>query len=850
MHDGLAAAALDAMPDAVLVVDGDGRVRYANGALARLSGRAVADLLGSDVDHLLPGWPGPADGDAKDATALLVARGGDGDEVEVDVTIAWAMLESAGGPSVVGRVRPAATGAASPERSVPARLLPLLAGASVLEDGPKLLGLLCDTLAWDVSMLWVLDRGAGRLRLQAVWPPSAERTGRLPAASRRRAMAVGDGLPGRVWARMAPCWVAEAASDDTVVRAAEAAADGLVSAFAFPVTNGGRFVGVVELWSHRARSDDAAVMEAMVPVGAGLGQLLERWQSEAEQVVLHQRLAFLAEASAILASSLDLEDTMGRLARLLVPGLADWWAVHLLEPGGELRLLVLAHADPAHLAILEVLLERYPPDEGSTLLAVARSGQPIFHPDMSGDALSAAARDSGHLALLRELDLQSALLLPLTAHARQLGVLSLGTESGRHISPADRSLAEELARRVAQAVDNARLYRETRAASDALRFQAALLTTQAEAGIEGMLVVSPTGDMLSFNSRFAEMWGFDESVLSGRSDDQALARAMQQVVDPDAFLARVKALYADPVRPSREEIALQDGRVFDRYGAPLRADDGTYLGWAWYFRDITDRKRAERQLRESGERSAALARTLQQSLLPPDLPEVPGVELAARYHPAGTGVEVGGDFYDVFRVGRGTWGVVMGDVCGKGAAAASLTALVRYTLRAGAMQTNDPARVLASLNQAMFRQSSAVEDPPDERFATVVYGSVRRAGPCVRVTLACGGHAPPLILRSGGTVAPAGRPGTLLGLFRTVELERTEVELAAGDALVLFTDGVTEAPGPDGEFGESRLRDVLRGCAGARADEIAAAVEAAAMAHQGAVSRDDMAVLVLRVPTA
>ncbi|MEO6121435.1 MAG: SpoIIE family protein phosphatase [Acidimicrobiales bacterium] len=731
---------------------------------------------------------------------------------------------------------------------MPARLVPLLTGASGLEDGPELLGTLAESLGWDLAMLWVLDRGAGRLGLRATWPENAEPPGRVLAASRRASFAVGQDLPGRVWARLAPYWVADLATDRTLPRSADAAADGLTSAVGFPVTNGGRFLGVVELWSRRPRPKDPSVRATMVPIGAGMGQLLERWQAEAEQAVLNQRLAFLAEASQVLAGSLDLEETLGRLAQLVVPHLADWCAVHVLEASGTLKPLAVAHADPSRTAMVQMLQQRYPMAEAGGVNAAVRSGEPLFYESISDDDLAAVATDEDHLALLRSLDLHSALYLPLTAHGRTLGALSLATETGRHMTAADRSLSEELARRAAQAIDNARLYREMEQATQALRFQTALLTTQAEAGLEGMMVVSPQGEMLSFNRRFAEMWGIDHSVMSSRSDEQALARAMEQVVDPEAFLSRVKALYADPVGSSRDEVAFKDGRVFDRYGAPLRAEDGHYLGWAWYFRDITDRKRAEEQLLESGERFASLARTLQQSLLPPDLPEVPGVVLAARYRPAGTGLEVGGDFYDVFRIGRGSWGVVMGDVCGKGASAASLTALARYTVRAGAMQSNDPARVLSTLNQAMYRQAALTEDQADERFATVVYAAIRRTRQQVLVKIACGGHSPPLLVRADATVTPAGTPGSLLGLFRTVELSNTEVELYRGDALVLFTDGVTEAPGPGGEFGEDRLAQVLAGCAGAGAMAIAAAVEEAAMEHQGEVSRDDMAVLVISVP--
>ena len=165
---------------------------------------------------------------------------------------------------------------------------------------------------------------------------------------------------------------------------------------------------------------------------------------------------------------------------------------------------------------------------------------------------------------------------------------------------------------------------------------------------------------------------------------------------------------------------------------------------------------------------------MQQSLLPPVLPSIAGVELAARYRPAGEGNEVGGDFYDVFATGRDDWAVVMGDVCGKGAAAAAVTALARYTLRAAAMQARKPSRVLATLNEALRRQQT------DQRFCTVAYVRVRRVEQRIRATIACGGHPLPLILRANGRVETAGVPGTMLGFFDDPRLVDTAVDLDRG----------------------------------------------------------------------
>jgi PAS domain S-box-containing protein len=237
---------------------------------------------------------------------------------------------------------------------------------------------------------------------------------------------------------------------------------------------------------------------------------------------------------------------------------------------------------------------------------------------------------------------------------------------------------------------------------------------------------------------------------------------------------------------------------------------------------------------------SSVAQVLQQSLLPPVLPAISRVEIAARYRPAGEGNEVGGDFYDVFATGRDDWAIVMGDVCGKGAEAAAMTALARYTLRAAAMQARKPSRVLSTLNEALLRQRE------DRRFCTVVYARLRTVEGRKRVTIACGGHPQPLILRANGTVEAAGIPGTMLGFFTDPTLIDAAVDLGPADALILYTDGVTEARN-DGEFfGEERLEELIAACGGCEAAVIADRIERAVFDFQTGKARDDTAILVLR----
>jgi PAS domain S-box-containing protein len=238
---------------------------------------------------------------------------------------------------------------------------------------------------------------------------------------------------------------------------------------------------------------------------------------------------------------------------------------------------------------------------------------------------------------------------------------------------------------------------------------------------------------------------------------------------------------------------------------------------------------------------AYIARTLQQSLLPAELPDIPGIEAAARFRPTGEGNEVGGDFYDLFESGGRGWTVVMGDVCGKGPDAAAVTALARYTLRAAAMRERLPSRSLGLLNEALLRQRS------DRRFCTVAYAYLEPLSEGARIGFASGGHPLPLLLRADGSVQAIGEPGTLLGVLPDPSFEDRSLALAPGDALVFYTDGVIEGRGGATALDEEGLAHLVAACAGEGADAIAARVEDAAVAAQNGSPRDDIAVLVLRV---
>jgi serine phosphatase RsbU (regulator of sigma subunit) len=238
-----------------------------------------------------------------------------------------------------------------------------------------------------------------------------------------------------------------------------------------------------------------------------------------------------------------------------------------------------------------------------------------------------------------------------------------------------------------------------------------------------------------------------------------------------------------------------------------------------------------------------IASVLQRSLLPPHLPEIPGVEVGAEYLPVGEANEVGGDFYDLINTVEDGWICAIGDVRGKGVEAASVTALARYTIRAVTLKDDRPSEVLAALNETMLRQHY------EDRFCTAACLRLEPEDgfPGVGVDVSRAGHPAPLLVRPDGPVEEIGPPGRVLGVFEDAELGNVSLRLMPGEALVLYTDGVTEARSPDGDFfGDEGLHRLLRSCSGLDAAGIAARIKNVVLNFQEGYPRDDLAVLVLR----
>lgn len=771
------------------------------------------------------------------------------------------------------------------------------------------------------------------------------------------------------------------------------------------------------------------------------------------------RLAFLSEASDVLASSLDYDQTLQRVARLAVPRLADWCAVDLVS-GHEIANVVVAHVDPEKVRLARRLRSHHPPnrDDATGVAAVIRTGRPELYATVTDDMLAAGAADAEELALLRELELRSAVIAPLTARGATLGAITLvRSEAGHEFDATDVLLAEELGERAGLAIDNARLYTaERRAARRSALLQdlaaglAGARTIEQVADValtrglsamgaaEGVLgLVDPAsrtvkvvrtfgyaeGDLddrdwwrefpldrryplsaailddepvlldtlATRDERFPAVAGtrmdrdhslvcvplaasgtpigglaasyplirtFDSAdlaliraiatqtavalerarlyetergalaaaevarkrltllsragqVLAGSLDyEAAFAQLAELVVEDLADLCLIDAVEGGTIRrmaaahsdPSMRELALRLEReyapVIDgphpvarvlRSGRPEHAADmdveflrettrdeehfdlvrrlgfrsfmcvplrarGRILG-AMTFVSCRDQRRYghdDLQLAiELGYRAGVhidnarlfqerdrIARSLQDVLLPASLPQIGGFELAASYQPSGEGMVVGGDFYDVFERPGGSFGLVIGDVCGKGADAAALMGVARQTIRVAGMGEDRPSAILAVLNEALLQGGY-------RPFVTVCDVRVRPVPEGARLTVCTAGHPLPLLLSRDGDVREIGIPGTLLGVVPDPTLSDVAADLSPGDALVLYTDGVIEWHPKRNAYEE--FVDLLASRGGRPAEVLVADIRSWRDEGVGSTAPDDAAVLVVRV---
>jgi serine phosphatase RsbU (regulator of sigma subunit) len=344
-------------------------------------------------------------------------------------------------------------------------------------------------------------------------------------------------------------------------------------------------------------------------------------------------------------------------------------------------------------------------------------------------------------------------------------------------------------------------------------------------------------------------------VVQTMADGILLLDAFGRVVDANPSALRLlssrslRGRHVEELLPGRREdaagweveLATDAGTRHLRVDSQQLSDSsGAAEGALVSVRDVTESRERRRQLEELLAERTRIAATLTSSLLPAQLPSIRGVDLASRYLPARGGGRVGGDFFDVFVLDATRWGFVLGDISGKGAEAAAVTGLVRYTLRAFSTPEGSPAAVLAQVNEALLRSTD------EERYCTVVYGVAEPSEAGLRVRLCLGGHHQPVLRRADGQVSVVGETGTALGLLAEPPLGDTSLVLEPGDLLCLFTDGLVEARAQGDWFGVDRVLEVLHGVRDGHPELAVTALVEAVDDFQAGPRTDDLALLAMR----
>lgn len=343
---------------------------------------------------------------------------------------------------------------------------------------------------------------------------------------------------------------------------------------------------------------------------------------------------------------------------------------------------------------------------------------------------------------------------------------------------------------------------------------------------DAVYVTDPFGRIVDLNPAAVQLTGSSRTALLGRHLGDVVA--------------------ADASDAGTIDLTLQgaDGvlrrRTFDIAREQLADVAGRPAGVVVVLHEITQRVQDRQRLERVLEDQSRVASALQASMVPPRLPDIAGIELASEYLPAGDGREVGGDFLDVFDLGEQTWAFVLGDVSGKGAEAATVSAATRYTLRALAAAGSLPSDTARRVNTSLLGHTDV------ERHCTLVYGQLRADGGGTTVVFTLAGHHPPIVLRTTGEVEEVGTLGTALALFDEPDLHDTTVHLAPGDLLCIFTDGLVEARRGREMFGGERVAALLNRGVDRPAAELSALLVDAVHDFHGDELADDLAVLVVK----
>ncbi len=820
--------------EASIGVGADGIIAEVSDGISKVLGWDHDELVGEPLTRIIPErfLEAHAEGFGRfvhtgeltraDETLHLPAVDPDGTETEIELVLS--VPDDGGQIAVVGTMRSARDDACADRALLTALQTALASDAPVPDILERCLQLMGERLGWRRGTMWIVVPWLDRLRPAAFW--TAEGDHPAYVNSRRGAqLARGESIPGQVWESGAPVWTTDLADSEI---------EGAVAGLFFPLLADGHAVGVVELVDTTPHPFTIDAHEAVWLVADELGALLaesmQRDVEEAQRERLHLALsargmgiwtfrvaegelqwdeqverihgfapgsfAGTIEAFLALVHEDDQEEFAGQVERAVLEherfgfcyrirrpdgtiGWVEGSGVPLLDLDGEVRELTGISFD-----VTDEIDSRIELEERASYAALAADVGRAFVRQSSLDAMLAATAE----AIVDHLDVAFARVWLLDARAN---VLELRASAGlyTHLDGAhSRVGVGEL--KIGRIAASLRPHLTNQVVGDPQ------VSDQEWARREGMVAFA--GYPLVVGDRCVGVM----ALFARRTLPDTTLSALGSVADTVA-------------------IGVEQARAADRIRRLL----------------AQEREQSERLAKALTDR-ARVAEVLQESLLPPSLPDVAGYQVAARYR---AGVEeVGGDFYDLLPLPANTWAIIIGDICGRGPEAARLTALARHSLRMAVLLERSPADALDALNRALLRSDN------DARFCSALCGLLRDRGESAEIELGIAGHPPAIVLRGDGTVSEVPSTGPLLGLFADARYRGVSVSLEPGDMLVTYTDGVIEARNGPELFGAARLRELLSSVAGASAADVVDAVIDAVQQFDQAETVDDLAILAVK----
>jgi PAS domain S-box-containing protein len=475
----------EAATDAIATFAEDGRILTISRAAERIFGRDLNEIVGQPLETFIPNYKGQLEPAREVSTSGQVfevkGRHRSGKDIRLELSIGEYHKHDR-------HVFTAIIRDIAPRKETDKRLAAQYAVTRALAESsslsvatPKLLQYVCEALGWELGELWSVNAESNTLHIEGSWHMPSYEADEFEKVSRKTILFPGIDLVGRVLSQGQPAWIENVVADSNFPRAPIAARVGLHGAFAFPVRVGEQINCVMAFYNREIVQPDAEMLQMFDALGSQVGDFIKRTRAEEErdQLLIYERvarseaeanaekLAFLGEASTVLASSLDYQTNLITVAKLAVNRLADWCAVDVVDNGQEFHRVALVHRDPSRMEWARELQRRFPSKSAAPhgVAHVMRSGKARIYTDIPDSMLIALAQDTEHFKILQELGLASAMVVPLVARGRTLGAITLASENpARRYTQEDLNFAEELARRAALGIDNARLYGEAQRA--------------------------------------------------------------------------------------------------------------------------------------------------------------------------------------------------------------------------------------------------------------------------------------------------------------------------------------------------------------------------------------------------